>query len=248
MGRHFGRLRGMSLVLRAAAASHLGPVRENNEDAWHAGSRLVAVADGIGGMPAGDVASEITMRTLAPLDEDLPRSPFPALLEAVELANDRIRQAAEADPARDGMGTTVTALLLTGRRLGVVHVGDSRAYLLRRGVLEQVTKDDTYVQTLVDRGVLSAGEARHHPRRSVIVQAVQGQPVEPAAIVLTPRAGDRFLVCSDGLSDAVEDDALASTLLAYPDPKECADRLIRLALDAGGLDNVTAIVADVAAA
>lgn len=238
----------MSLVLRAAAASHLGPVRESNEDAWYAGSRLVAVADGIGGMPAGDVASEIAVTTLARLEETAPQAPFPALLDAVQLANDRIRRAVEAAPARDGMGTTVTALLLTGGRLGVVHVGDSRAYLLRNGVLEQVTRDDTYVQTLVDRGVLSAGEARHHPRRSVIVQAVQGQPVEPAAIVLTPREGDRFLVCSDGLSDVIEDDALASTLLTYSDPERCAHRLIRLALEAGGLDNVTAIVADVAKA
>jgi PPM family protein phosphatase len=146
----------MTLQLRAATATDLGLVRVNNEDAAHAGRRLVAVADGIGGMPAGEQASDTVMRALAAL-EDGPGDP-PALRAAIEAANREIGEIGQADPVQDGMGTTVTALLLSGAgdELVLLHVGDSRAYRLRAGVLCRLTRDDTFVQELVDEGVLSA--------------------------------------------------------------------------------------------
>ncbi|HKT00793.1 MAG TPA: protein phosphatase 2C domain-containing protein [Rugosimonospora sp.] len=245
----------MSLSLRAAAATDLGLVRHNNEDASFAGRCLVAVADGIGGMPAGELASEAVMRALVALEDGLGgRSPLPALREAVEAANEEIGEAGRADPVRDGMGTTVTALLLagsisggdgTGAELALLHVGDSRGYLFRGGELCRLTKDDTFVQELVDQGVLTVDEVRHHPLRSVITRAVQGRPLEPSLAALTARLGDRYLLCSDGLSDVVDDAALARTLAAQPAASDCVRELIQQALDAGGPDNITVVVADV---
>ncbi len=236
----------MTLILRAATATDLGLVRANNEDAAYAGRRLVAVADGIGGLPAGELASEAVMRALAALENGLAdRSPLPALREAVEAANREIGEVGRADPIREGMGTTVTALLLSGGDLGLLHIGDSRAYLLRDGELRRLTKDDTFVQELVDQGVLTVDEVRHHPLRSVVTRAVQGRPLEPTLTVLGATQGDRYLLCSDGLSDVVDDALLAETLASYPDPDACAHRLVSLALDAGGPDNITVVVADV---
>ncbi len=244
----------MSLLLDAAAVSDLGLVRGNNEDSAFAGRRLVAVADGIGGMPAGELASEIAIRTLAPLeDEPDVIDPVSRLRAAADAANRKIREATESNPETDGMGTTITALLLAdlaadGRgagTIGLLHVGDSRCYLGRDGDMSQVTKDDTFVQALVDQGVLSAEDARHHPRRSLVIQAVVGQDLSPTCEVLAARPRDRFLVCSDGLSDVVTDDAIARVLLSDLDPRTCGERLVRLALDAGAPDNVTVIVADV---
>lgn len=237
----------MSLILRAVALSDLGRARENNEDAAHAGRALVAVADGIGGLPNGEVASDIAIEVLAGLDREPSPSPD-ALKNAVERANQRIRDAADADPALSGMGTTVTAMLLSNNRLTLVHVGDSRAYLLRDGVLTQLTKDDTYVQALVDRGAISAAEASVHPHRSLVTQAVQGQEISPSVTTLRPNPGDRFLLCSDGLSDVVANDALAEALRNHADLDECARRLIDQALEAGGPDNITVVIADVAQA
>lgn len=262
----------MSLILRAVAASHVGLVRTNNEDSWHAGDRLVVVADGVGGMPAGELASQIVVRTLAPLDRHRPDEPgsgeagssgqeggeqesgepvddaLRALRAALDRANDKIREESEADRAHEGMGTTTTALLLRGDRIAMLHIGDSRAYRLRDGDLEQITRDDTYVQALVDEGVLSADEARHHPQRSIVTKAVIGWPLDPTATVLTPQPGDRYLVCSDGLSDYVTDDAIHEALKTHPDRQDCADHLIDLTLRAGAPDNVTALVADLAEA
>jgi PPM family protein phosphatase len=242
----------MTLFLRAAVATDLGLVRENNEDAAYAGRRLVAVADGIGGLPAGELASEAVMRSLVRLDEDpADLEPVPALRAALEAANAEIGDAGRADPVRDGMGTTVTALLLSGAgesggQLTLLHVGDSRAYLLRGAELRRLTRDDTFVQELVDQGVLSAEEARHHPMRSVVTRAVQGRPLDPWLTVLAACPGDRYLLCSDGLSDVVDDGTLAQALASHPDPEECAGRLVALALAAGGPDNVTVVVADLA--
>jgi serine/threonine protein phosphatase PrpC len=244
----------MSLMLRAAVATDVGLARENNEDAAHAGRRLVAVADGIGGLPAGELASAAVVRALSALEHSVDGSPLPALRDALETANREIGEAGRADPGRDGMGTTVTALLLypagsgqeRGAELALLHIGDSRAYLLRDGVLCRLTKDDTYVQELVDEGVLSAAEARHHPMRSVVTRAVQGGPLEVALTVLPARVGDRYLLCSDGLSDVVEDGSLAEILADFREPERCARQLVSLALAAGGPDNVTVVVADVA--
>ncbi|MBX6355849.1 MAG: serine/threonine-protein phosphatase [Micromonosporaceae bacterium] len=246
----------MSLTLRTAVVSDPGMVRTNNEDSAHAGERLLAVADGVGGMPAGELASDIVIRVLTPLDSatDLDE-PLRALRDALDEANRQIRAACEADPATEGMGTTITALLLlrdqTGADTGMMallHVGDSRAYLLRGGELRQLTKDDTFVQSLVDQGLITADEARNHPQRSLITRAVQGQHVAPTTRMLPVQAGDRYLLCSDGLSDVVTDEAIGQAMQSYPDLRQCAEQLVKLALQAGAPDNVTAVLADVRAA
>jgi protein phosphatase len=227
-------------------ATDLGLVRDNNEDAAFAGRRLVAVADGIGGLPAGELASAAVVRALAPLEDAPGDQPArEALRAAIEAANEEIGEAGRTDPVREGMGTTVTALLLSGDELVLLHIGDSRGYLLRDRELRRLTRDDTFVQELVDQGVLTVEEARRHPLRSVVTRAVQGRPLEPSLAVLTPLAGDRYLLCSDGLSDVVPDESLARTLLSYPEPERCAKALVERALAAGGPDNITVVVAEI---
>jgi serine/threonine protein phosphatase PrpC len=235
----------MSVILRTVAVSDRGKSRENNEDAVHAGRRLVAVADGVGGGPSGEVASEIVIRTLAALEEQEPRASEGTLRQAVEAANRGIQEAIEQDPRLEGMGTTLTAMLANGDGLDLVHVGDSRAYAWRDGRLTQLTRDDTYVQGLVDRGVISAAEARVHPQRALVTQAVHGAPISPTFATVPVRQGDRILLCSDGLSDYVDDEAIAQTLAEQDDLESCAHQLVQLALAAGAPDNVSVIVADV---
>jgi protein phosphatase len=235
----------MSLILRTAAVSDRGCRRDINEDACYAGSRLAAVADGIGGLPAGEVASAAVIRALAPLDTGAAGSPLPALCEAVDRAHDLIRDAVTADKTLTGMGTTLTAILLAGAELAVVHVGDSRAYRLRDGGWTQVTRDDTYVQLLVDEGVLTADEAWRHPQRSLVTRALLGKPVKVNGETFEARAGDRYLLCSDGLSDYVEAGTIAATVRDHADPQHCAEQLVKLALRVDAPDNVTAVVADV---
>jgi len=236
----------MTLRLRSAAVSDLGLIRSNNEDAAFAGQRVFAVADGIGGAPAGEVASDIVIRALQAL-EDAPETddPVQALRDALAGANRQIGAAAEADPARQGMGTTVTALMVAGEQLALLHVGDSRGYLLREGSLTRLTRDDTFVQELVDRGVLTAEDARDHPQRSIITQSVQGGDFAPAANMIVPQPGDRYLLCSDGLSDYVTDGSITQALELCQEPQPCAEHLVRLALRAGAPDNVTVIVCDI---
>ncbi len=236
----------MNLHFRAALATDVGLIRAKNEDSAFAGDRLILVADGMGGMPAGEFASDIVVRRMSGLDEYDGDKPIDALVTAVEEANDEIATSAEADPERLGMGTTVTAMLAFEDQIALVHVGDSRAYLLRDGELVQVTADDTYVQMLVDRGELTRAEARNHPQRALVTQALQGGPMDPYSAILLLAAPDRVLICSDGLSDYVDDDDIAETLRTCPDPQEAADQLVKLTLSAGAPDNVTAIVADLA--
>ncbi|MCF0095572.1 protein phosphatase 2C domain-containing protein [Micromonospora sp. NPDC049114] len=238
----------MTLKLRSVGTSDRGLIRSGNQDALHAGTWLVAVADGMGGMAAGDLASSLTIDAVAPLDVETPEDALVAALQdGIALATARIRQAVADDPERQGMGTTLTALLFarTGSCLALAHVGDSRAYLFREGVLKQVTRDDTFVQMLVDQGVITADQASSHPRRAVVTQALQGEDVSPSYATMVPRAGDRWLLCSDGLSNVVRPDTLAEVLTGYPDRSACAGKLIDLALHAGGPDNVTVVVADV---
>jgi protein phosphatase len=238
----------MSLRLHATTVTDVGLVRSNNEDAAHAGQHVVALADGIGGMPAGELASDVVVRALAALDARPPAAEAEtALRDTVEAANKAIQELSEADVRRDGMGTTVTALMLCGDQVAVINVGDSRCYLERDGELLRLTKDDTFVQALVDEGLLTPAEARHHPRRSIVTQALQGLPYEATSTTRSARPGDRFLLCSDGLSDIVTDEAIGQTLRTQPDLDACARSLIRLALDAGASDNVTVVVADVVA-
>jgi protein phosphatase len=218
----------MSVILRTAAVSDRGKVRENNEDAVHAGAWLVAVADGVGGGPSGEVASDIAISSLA---------------DAVRTANQRIRAAAQADPELAGMGTTLTAMRVTGDHLELVHIGDSRAYRWRDATLTQLSRDDTFVQGLVDQGLISAAQAREHPQRSLVTQAMNGSEIRPSYTTVRPRAGDRYLLCSDGLSDYVDDEAIARALAAGGEPDECARQLVDLALAAGAPDNVSVVVA-----
>ncbi|MGW0812557.1 Stp1/IreP family PP2C-type Ser/Thr phosphatase [Streptomyces viridiviolaceus] len=237
----------MSLSLRFAAGSHKGMIREGNEDSGYAGPRLLAIADGMGGQAAGEVASSEVISTIVALDDDVPGSDIlTSLGTAVQRANDQLRQMVEEDPALEGMGTTLTALLWTGQRLGLVHVGDSRAYLLRDGVLTQITQDHTWVQRLVDEGRITEEEANTHPQRSLLMRALgSGDHVEPDLSIREVRAGDRYLICSDGLSGVVSHQTLEDTLASYQGPQETVQELIQLALRGGGPDNITVIVADV---
>ncbi|MEU9106711.1 PP2C family serine/threonine-protein phosphatase [Streptomyces xanthophaeus] len=237
----------MSLSLRFAAGSHKGMIREGNEDSGYAGPRLLAIADGMGGQAAGEVASSEVISTLVQLDDDVPGSDIlTSLATAVQRANDQLRVMVEEDPQLEGMGTTLTALLWTGQRLGLVHVGDSRAYLLRDGVLTQITQDHTWVQRLVDEGRITEEEATTHPQRSLLMRALgSGDIVEPDLSIREVRAGDRYLICSDGLSGVVSHQTLEETLADYHGPHETVQALIQLALRGGGPDNITCIVADV---
>lgn len=235
----------MTLVLRYAARSDRGLVRANNEDSVYAGARLLALADGMGGHAAGEVASQLVIAALAHLDDDEPGGDLLSKLEsAVHDGNAAIAAHVEMEPELEGMGTTLTAILFAGNRLGLVHIGDSRGYLLRDGELTQITKDDTFVQTLVDEGRITAEEAHSHPQRSLIMRALTGHEVEPTLIMREARTGDRYLLCSDGLSDPVSFETIAEAL-QIEDVTASADRLIELALRGGGPDNVTVVVADV---
>ncbi|MGP4043350.1 Stp1/IreP family PP2C-type Ser/Thr phosphatase [Streptomyces sp. 2A115] len=237
----------MSLSLRFAAGSHKGMIREGNEDSGYAGPRLLAIADGMGGQAAGEVASSEVISTIVALDDDVPGSDIlTSLGTAVQRANDQLRMMVEEDPQLEGMGTTLTALLWTGQRLGLVHVGDSRAYLLRDGVLTQITQDHTWVQRLVDEGRITEDEATTHPQRSLLMRALgSGDHVEPDLSIREVRAGDRYLICSDGLSGVVSHQTMEDTLASYQGPQETVQELIQLALRGGGPDNITVIVADV---
>jgi serine/threonine protein phosphatase PrpC len=222
-------------------------IREGNEDSGYAGPRLLAIADGMGGQAAGEVASSEVISTLVTLDDDVPGSDIlTSLGAAVQRANDQLRSMVEEDPQLEGMGTTLTALLWTGQRLGLVHVGDSRAYLLRDGMLTQITQDHTWVQRLVDEGRITEEEATTHPQRSLLMRALgSGEHVEPDLSIREVRAGDRYLICSDGLSGVVSHQTMEETLASYQGPQETVQELIQLALRGGGPDNITVIVADV---
>ncbi|NUT22869.1 MAG: serine/threonine-protein phosphatase [Hamadaea sp.] len=235
----------MTLTLRYAARSDRGLIRDGNQDSVYAGPRLLAVADGMGGMAAGDVASNIVIGAMAPLDEDVPGDALvDALRGAVEAANQQLRDTVDANPHLEGMGTTLTAMLFSGSKMGLVHIGDSRAYQLRDNEFAQITKDDTYVQMLVDEGRISAEEASSHPQRSLLTRAMDGRDVEPEYSVRQVLPGDRYLICSDGLSGVVSAETIGETLREYVDPSQCVDRLIALALRGGGPDNITVIIAD----
>ena len=236
----------MTLTMRYAARSDRGLIRHGNQDSVYAGPRLLAVADGMGGMAAGDVASNIVIGALAHLDEDVPgNAPVDALRLAVDAANQQIRDAVDENPAMEGMGTTLTGMLFGGSKFGMVHIGDSRAYLLRDGEFVQITRDDTYVQLLVDEGRITPEEANTHPQKSLLMRALDGRDADPEYSVRQAVPGDRYLICSDGLSGVVSDETIGATMREYSDPNQCAERLIQLALRGGGPDNITVIVADV---
>jgi len=239
----------VNVGLKYAVRSDVGLVRANNQDSAYAGPHLLMVADGMGGHAGGDVASSLAIAAFAPLDDEA-HGPDDALAElerATETARDAIVERTEAEPDLAGMGTTVTAILRAGNKLAMAHLGDSRGYLMRDGELTQVTVDHTFVQHLVDTGRIKPEEAEHHPQRSVVMRVLGDFDVDvtPDLSVREARPGDRWLLCSDGLSGFVSHDTLAETLREQKDVDACADRLVQLALRGGGGDNVTVIVADV---
>jgi PPM family protein phosphatase len=238
----------MALALRYAARSDIGLGRYvNNQDSGYAGPHLLAVCDGMGGHAAGDVASSLALGRLVTLDGESHGSDALGLLEhAVREANAELLHRVEQEPSLHGMGTTTTALMLHGERIALAHIGDSRCYLLRGGQLTRLTIDHTFVQTLVDSGKITAEEAERHPQRSVITRVLTGDPHdEPDLSVRQTQDGDRYLLCSDGLTSVVSDETLAETLAETDHPGPCADALVGLALRGGGADNITCVVAHV---
>ena len=237
------------LTFRWGSATDVGRVRTLNEDSMLAVPGLFVVADGMGGHAAGEVASQLAVAEFAQLAE---QGPIRAedLTEAVRRANEHILSAGAERGDRHGMGTTLTGLGVVsaerGEELAVFNVGDSRVYRVSGGQLQQVTVDHSAVQELVDAGRLTAQAARSHPRRNVVTRSLGTDPgPAPDIWLVQPLAGDRFLVCSDGLTGELEDSDLAELLAGEADPQAAAERLVHQAVAAGGHDNVTAVVLDV---
>lgn len=244
----------MPLDWTHAVRTDLGRVRETNEDAWLADPRIGAfgVADGMGGHAAGEVAAGIAADTLLETLRRLPpdaraEAARQALVEGITRANERILAEAEREPGRAGMGTTVTVLVLLAEgRWALGHVGDSRAYLLRNGTLRRLTEDHTWVQGLVEKGRLSDEQARLHPRSSLLTRALGTEARVSVDIQdgeLAP--GDRFLLCSDGLTGMVPETRLSEIAREEDDVESLSERLLSAALEAGGTDNVTVLVVSV---
>jgi len=237
----------MTLQLRSAAKSDVGLVRLGNEDSGYAGPRLLMVADGMGGHAAGELASATAIAIVADLDVHPPTDAevLSELSSSIDGAGESIGATIESDPELAGMGTTVTGVFWLDGRLAIVHVGDSRAYLLRDGELLQLTHDHTYVQTLVDAGRITEDEAAVHPRRSLLMRALDGvNPVEADLSIREARVGDRLMLCTDGLSGVMSSDEILERL-RHGDPTGAVTRLVDFALERGAPDNVTVVVADV---
>jgi serine/threonine protein phosphatase PrpC len=236
----------MTLQLHIATHSEIGPVRKNNQDSGYASPNLLVVADGMGGAAAGDLASAVAIDTIRAVD--LPPTAdqmLTVLAGAVHEANDRIADLVEADYALEGMGTTVTGVLFDGAEFGLAHIGDSRAYLMHDGRLERLTHDHSWVQSLVDDGKISEGEAAVHPHRSLLLKVLNGQPTnDPDLTIVKVVEGDRLLLCSDGLCGLV-DDPLIEEAMRLPSIDDALRRLVDEALAEGGIDNITVILADV---
>ena len=224
--------------------TEIGNVREHNEDSLTVLPPLFAVADGMGGHEAGEIASEITINTLndlAPQSADAE-----ALARAVVAANLNVIKAPSQGVGREGMGTTLTAAILEKERLVITQVGDSRAYLLHNGSLQQLTRDHSLMADMIEAGQLTEAEARVHPNRSVITRAIGSDPhMQPDLYELNVETGDRLLLCSDGICGMIEDHEIASIMRQAPSAQSCADQLVEAALAAGGFDNATAVVVDV---
>ena len=237
----------MTLALRYTVRSDVGLLRDGNEDSAYAGPHLLAIADGMGGHAAGEVASAIVISTFAPLDADpAGLDMLQALAGAIADANAALKEVAQADPSTEGLGTTLTAMLWSGEDVALCHIGDSRGYLLRDGSLQQITHDHTLVQSLVDEGRLTPEAAAGHPQRSLVMRALQSSvPAEPDLTMLKAQSGDRYLLCSDGLSDVVTDETIGKTLAELTDLDQAVDQLVDLAIRSGGPDNITCVLADV---
>jgi protein phosphatase len=233
------------LRLHFAAVSDVGRVRKDNQDSGYAGPWVLAVCDGVGGAARGDIASSTAISQLRKLDEPPSSDLLGQVAGALHRAHDRIAELVDEDPALNGTSTTATVALFDGERLGMGHVGDSRAYLYRSREITQLTKDHTFVQSLIDEGRITEDEARVHPHRHLILRALDGiHDAEPDLFHIGLAPGDRVLLCSDGAS-GVLDDARLADILSTGGPEFAAVELVRASLDAGSSDNVTCIVADV---
>ncbi|GAA4550571.1 hypothetical protein GCM10023175_40910 [Pseudonocardia xishanensis] len=241
----------MALGLRSAIGSDVGRRRTANEDSGAAGDRLLVVADGMGGHAHGELASALTVAAMLEMDERLPADTseldlLAELTAAVDDASAKLAAHAQQEPDTQGMGTTVVALLFDGERLALAHVGDSRIYLCRGGTLTQITHDHTMVQQLVDEGQITPEEALVHPRRSVLMRALStDHPVEADLAFLDLQPGDRYLLCSDGVTAVLPDQAILDLMAAPTGPEVVVEKLITFANEGGGPDNITAVVADV---
>ncbi len=235
----------MTFRLQYAAISDVGRVRKDNQDSGYAGPWVLTVCDGVGGAARGDIASSTAVQQLRRLDEKPTDDLLGQVAGALHRAHDRIGELVDEDPALNGTSTTATVALFDGARLGMGHVGDSRAYLFRDNAITQLTKDHTFVQTLIDEGRITEDEARVHPHRNLILKAIDGiHEAEPDLFHVDLEAGDRVLLCSDGASGVLDDGRLAD-ILSTGSPDYAAVELVRASLDAGSSDNVTCIVADV---
>ncbi len=240
----------MTIVTAGAAVSHVGRVRSNNQDSGYAGAQLFVVADGMGGHAGGDVASAIAVNRIAQtdrLDFASPQEAEFALQASLVAANQLISEAVYEHPELTGMGTTVSALVRVGDAVATAHIGDSRIYLLRDGELSQITNDHTFVQRLVETGRITPEEAAVHPRRSVLMRVLgdidQAPEIDTGILGTVP--GDRWLLCSDGLSSYVSEERILSLLADAASATEACNALVEEALDRGAPDNVTAIVVDI---
>lgn len=235
----------MALRLSYAALSDVGNVRKDNQDSGYAGPWVLAVCDGVGGAARGDIASSTAIAQLAKLDRPPGGDLLGAVAGALHRAHDRIGELVESDPALSGTSTTATVVVFDGAQIGVGHIGDSRAYLYRAGELSQLTKDHTFVQSLIDDGRITEAESRVHPHRNLILQAVDGvHDTEPDLLTLPVAAGDRLMLCSDGASGVLAPERIAD-ILGTGTPDFATVELVRAALEAGSSDNVTCLVADV---
>jgi protein phosphatase len=240
---------GTGLVVRAGAASDVGRVRHHNEDALVAEHLVFAVADGMGGHAAGEVASAIATATLRELADRSPRR-RDDVAEALGLANQRILESVARHPAQAGMGTTAAGLVAVEPDSWVVfNVGDSRVYRLADGELTPLTRDHSEVREMVDAGVITEDEARRHPLRNVVTRSLGSDPAPTPDLWVRPaHAGERFVLCTDGLTNELQDEQLLELVTAHGHPQACADALVAAAVAAGGRDNVSVVVVDVAAA
>lgn len=234
---------------KSAAVSHVGKIRSNNQDSGYAGRYLFVVADGMGGHAGGDVASALAVKRIAETDRlyaSANDAEF-ALQQALLAANSLLAETVFEHGELTGMGTTVSGILRVDGRVALAHIGDSRIYLYRDGELTQITSDHTFVQRLVDSGRITAEEAAVHPRRSVLMRVLGDVDASPEidTTVLDTRPGDRWLLCSDGLSSYVADEKMQAVLATVPNAREAADRLVKESLDAGAPDNVTVVIMDV---
>jgi PPM family protein phosphatase len=234
-----------TLAIRYAARSDIGLVRETNQDSAYAGTRLLAVADGMGS--GGNLASAAVIEALKPLETALPAGDLlNALEDAVQRASMAVGGIAGAGPGEHGTGSTVTAMLWSGSQLALVHVGDCRAYLLRDGEMFQITHDHTVVQSLLDEGRITPEEAASHPQRSLLLRAIDGGAgVRADTSLHDAAAGDRYLLCSDGLTSVIPTQNIQDTLRGAGDPGQAVQRLVEAANAAGGPDNVSCVVADI---